>query len=310
MVQRSLLKLARGGGGETWGVHVDALPAGTVSSGDTFSASAIKALVEQMATDDGGFNWPGGTVPSIGRMLDDSNFLITQSGSFSLPAGNYRVEVVGGGAPGAPATASGSGAGGNSSIPVVSQLALQTAATVSAVIGSSASDSTFTSPSGVITGYAGSGYGAPGVAYTTGTNGDITKHLSNAGYAFVYSGGGKASAQSGGARCSADATLSTPMYVAAGSSGSGSRLSLYFAALDHALLSYGEKIEYLSVDKFSPKLYVFMGTAGKGYGAGGGGGCGAYRAAVTGSASTCTTAYAEYKEGGPGAPGCILITVL
>lgn len=258
----------------------------SVPTGATFSASAIKELVGQMGNP-GEINWPNGNVPSIGTMLDTATFLITNSGAFTLPEGKYRVEVVGGGAPGQAAStpypsAPRPGAGGASSSPVQDTVKLNTAAAVNVTVGASGGNSVFTvagktitGPVGTGTGSAGGSPGATGLSYThPGGAGGSYKNVSQ-------------DVQQGDDYV----TCTTSGY--GGGGGSGSRLS---RVITNVTAANGERATS------NTGAFGNGGAGGVGYGAGGGGGGTWVHAACAGSGSKGNGA------GGAGAPGCSLIT--
>lgn len=245
-----------------------------VSTGDTFSANAIKELMSGRGT----IQWPDDTVPSIGTMLDDASFLVTSSGTFTLPAGRYSIELVGGGGGGGYITSSngrGPQVGGDSSIPVIAQIGLNAPASIAVTVGAGGGNSSLT--------YGDSVYVAPAGTPSGGSSGT--------GISYSYSGGA-AGAYSGG-HCSTN--MSSTRQSSGG--GSGSRLSRILSNVPTAASGSGGAGACPSDHNWTSP-----GSGGRGYGAGGGGG-GVCKSCASGSSY-------NYGSGGAGAPGCILITVL
>ena len=251
-------------------VRVISDPAAELAAGDVYAASTVQELLSGRGT----LAWPNGEVPPIGRMLDDSSFLITQSGSFTLPAGKFTIEAVGGGGAGQTVSAAvvkSQGTnfkGGAASIPAVVPFAQNAPSEVSVAIGGSNGVTTFTAGETVITGSA-------GVAAGGGTG---------AGAAGSYPGGAKGSYF----------TNATTSGTGSSGGGGGSRFSRIVENVPVA--SAGS-----TPASFSSGYGVTAGKGGTGYGAGGGGG---------GYTHVAGDDQVRYGNGGAGAPGCLLITAL
>lgn len=261
---------------------------------DVFSAAATAFLVGNMGTP-GEINWPDGQVPSVGIMLDSATFLVTSSGSFTLPAGKYSFEVVGGGGKGqdgyAPFPANTrSGAGGGSAQPVIEQVMLNAAATVAATIGASGGNSVVTVADKTITGYAGAE--AAG-GYATGYGTGHTSGNGGAGPSYTHPGGDGGPGAHGTSSCGEDAGTYDWGRCGAGG-GAGSRLSRVITSVVAANGAASANPRGGSDNNY--------GRGGTGYGAGGGGG-GAYWATACGAGGSHRAG-----SGGAGAPGCVLIT--
>lgn len=264
----------------------------TVSLGDTFSARAIKLLVGQMGTP-GEINWPNGTVPSIGTMLDDASFLITNSGTFKLPAGKYSVEAVGGGGAGGSGSIQSSanvycgqgGTGGNSSSPTNGIIALNAPAVCNATIGAGGGATTFSITAldrSIVSsaGAAGSGGGVGGC----GASG-------SSGPSYSHAGGG------GGSGLKSSAPIDGVRYKIGSGGGGGGAGSRFSRQITSVKAGHGGAV---NLGGASAYRRATGGSGGTGYGAGGGGG-----GAAADLHSDC-----DAKGGGSGAPGCILITAL
>lgn len=257
----------------------------SVSTGDTFSASAIKELMSGR----GSLQWPNGQVPSIGTMLDSSSFLITSSGTFTLPAGKYSVEVVGGGGAGGVGSTNSSGkyyigiggTGGGSSTPTIGAIALNAAASCTVSIGAGGGNTTLTLPDiqRTITSSAGTaGYGG-------GVGSEGSYGASGPSYSHAGGSGGAGERHSG--------SYQGDPYVdgaGGGGGGAGSRFSRQITSI--AAQSGGSATKYSYTGG--------GGGGGIGYGAGGGGAGQACK-----NASGCASG-----TPGAGAQGCILIVAL
>lgn len=270
--------------------------ASSFGSSDVFSAAATALLVGKMGTP-GEINWPNGQVPSVGTMLDSATFLVTSSGSFTLPAGKYSFEVVGGGGKGqdgyAPfPTSTRSGAGGGSAQPVIEQVMLNAAATVAATVGASGGNSVVTVADKTITGHAGAGAAGghatgSGTGYSGGGNGGT-------GPSYTHPGGAGGSGAHGTGSCD-DVDYGTYDWGNCGAGGgAGSRLSRVITSVVAANGAASNNPGGGSDNNY--------GRGGTGYGAGGGGG-GAYWSTSCGTGGSYRAA-----TGGAGAPGCVLIT--
>lgn len=243
-----------------------------VSTGDTFSASAIKELMSGRGT----IQWPDDTVPSIGTMLDDASFLVTSSGEFTLPAGRYSIELVGGGGSGGSA----GGSGGGSAIPSIISLALNAAAPATATVGAGGGATTLVCLEKTY-------QAAPGVAGGGGRGSGSTSsgcHTASAGTSYTYPAGAAGVANG---NC---AYRNNP-----GGGGDGGRMARIIENAPEAA-SGG------SSSGHTCGASATGGGGGKGYGAGGGGGA---QACGCQGNEDCGPGY-----GGAGAPGCILITAL
>lgn len=250
----------------------------TMPAGATFSASAIKELMSGRGT----IQWPGGSAPSIGTLVSDSQFLITSSGEFELPAGKYAVELVGGGARGGNASGNAAGcggAGGNSAIPIVGYINTNTAVAVQVTIGASGGTTSLTCSVSSL-----QAAGATGTARAGSCLSSYGQAKGADGNSYTMPGG-KGSWQSAGG---------SYMYYVGGSGGDGSRFS-YTGPLAQAVqASSGGTAEAVANCPNVPG-----GQGGYGFGAGGGGG----------GHHNCTNS-GRNGSGGAGAPGAILITVL
>lgn len=247
--------------------------------GTTFSGQAVR----QMMQGRGVISW-NGAIPSIVTRIDDSSFIVTTSGQFTLPAGVYFVELVGGGANGSggykPSDFSGgeAGGGGHSAIPVTGTIRLNASAPVQIVIGGAEGNTTVTCSS-----YSFTAIGATGISQLGVRGADYGEYRGRDGLSWGLPGG--QGAWHGG--------YIDYLTSIGGSGGDGSRFSFVGPLAKAVRASTGGTS--LSGGSVHP---VPGGEGGYGFGAGGGGG----------GYSRWSDAFWK-STGGNGAPGCVMFTV-
>lgn len=273
-------------------------------AGEVLSVAGTRRLIAGVS----GSEWPEESLPSFGTMVNDTTCLVTTSGDYQLPAGKYKLVLVGGGGNGGGGSRNSSnlargGRGGGASVPIEVLISSSSAIPISATIGAgggvttvTALGNTYTGNSGDGGGYGNGGTGHGSLSYSDFPAAELTQ--STAGSGGTYAGGaGGAGVTFTESSSSSDGIYTYERFeIAGGGGGAGSRLSLYLSSFPTAGSGGNKAVS------FAPTKIGYGGNGGQGYGAGGGGGASVSMPGSYAGGSGAT--------GGAGSQGCVLITFM